>query len=124
MVEGGSIGDVDAPESDLEAGIRARLATEGLQPYGWSNGPGDRYAAHRHEYDKVIVVTRGDIVFGLPEAGTGLPLETGDRLDLPAGTLHDAIVGSRGVHCLEAHLEPGTLGRRAERRAGWAAGEP
>ena len=83
-----------------------------------------RYAAHRHDYNKVIVVTRGGIIFGLPEVGTSLPLEAGDRLDLPAGTLHDAVVGSRGVHCLEAHLEPGALGRRAERRAGWAAGEP
>jgi hypothetical protein len=30
-------------------------------------------------------------------------LNAGDRLELPAGTLHDAIVGPRGVVCLEAH---------------------
>jgi hypothetical protein len=28
----------------------------------------------------------------------------GDRLDLPAGVLHAALVGEQGVVCLEAHL--------------------
>jgi hypothetical protein len=30
-------------------------------------------------------------------------LNPGDRLDLPAGTVHDAVVGPQGVVCLEAH---------------------
>ena len=34
-------------------------------PGAWSNGPGDRYGAHDHDYDKVIVVERGSIRFGL-----------------------------------------------------------
>jgi hypothetical protein len=28
----------------------------------------------------------------------------GDRLDLPAGVRHSAIVGPQGVTCLEAHV--------------------
>ena len=87
-----------------------RLAAEGLAASPWSNGPGDRYGAHEHHYDKVIVCAEGSIVFGLPEQGRDIELYEGDRLELPAGTRHDARVGERGVTCLEAHLAAGTLG--------------
>lgn len=90
-------------------GLQARLAAVGLEPSSWSNGPGDVYAVHRHEYDKVLVVERGSIVFGLPLRGEVVALEVGDRLDLPAGTDHDARVGPDGVTCLEAHCPRGTL---------------
>lgn len=62
------------------------------------------YAAHSHSYDKVIYVVRGSITFGLPELGQSLTLQAGDRLDLPANTVHAAVVGPQGVTCLEAHL--------------------
>jgi len=81
-----------------------RLMTdEGLSPYSWSNGPHDTYAAHSHSYDKVIYVVQGSITFGLPALKQKLTLKAGDRLDLPAEILHDAIVGPQGVVCLEAH---------------------
>src|SRR5215213_10143918 len=89
--------------------IEERLRNEGLDPYGWSNGPGDRYAAHDHAYDKVIAVERGSITFGLPTTGRSLTLHAGDRLELPAATAHDATVGPAGVRCLEAHLPAGSL---------------
>ena len=79
------------------------MAGEGLRPYAWSNGPHDVYSAHTHSYDKVIYVARGSITFGLPELGQSLTLQAGDRLDLPADTVHDAAVGAQGVVCLEAH---------------------
>lgn len=79
------------------------MTDEGLSPYTWSNGPHDVYAAHSHGYDKVIYVTQGSITFGLPELGQQLMLKTGDRLDLPAHIVHDAVVGAQGVTCLEAH---------------------
>lgn len=69
----------------------------------WSNGPHDMYAEHSHSYDKVIYVVRGSITFGLPELGEQFTLKAGDRLDLPAGIVHNAVVGSQGVACLEAH---------------------
>ena len=96
----------------------SRLRDEGLDPGTWSNGPGDRYAAHEHGYDKVIVVERGSIRFGLPATGETADLAAGDRLELPAGTAHDAIVGGHGVTCLEAHLPSGTLERPQRRGAG------
>ena len=86
-----------------ESTLRQLMADEGLSPYPWSNGPHDSYAAHSHGYDKVIYVVRGSITFGLPELNQQLALNAGDRLDLPAGTIHDAVVGSQGVLCLEAH---------------------
>ena len=79
------------------------MADEGLSPYSWSNGPHDTYSAHSHSYDKVIYVLRGSITFGLPELEQKLTLKAGDRLDLAAYIVHDAIVGPQGVVCLEAH---------------------
>jgi len=83
-----------------------RLMTdEGLNPYSWSNGPFDVYSAHSHSYNKVIYVVQGSITFGLPELGKQLTLKAGDRLDLPARTVHEAQVGAQGVVCLEAHKD-------------------
>jgi quercetin dioxygenase-like cupin family protein len=96
--------------------LEARLRDEGLDPGAWSNGPGDRYAGHRHAYDKVLVAARGSIVFGT-NAGP-VPLSVGDRLDLPAGTEHDAVVGPDGVTCLEAHLPAGARAGPRRRPAG------
>ena len=85
------------------AALEDRMKAEGLSYYRWSNGPGDVYPAHDHTYHKVIYVVRGDITFGLPRTGEQLYLHAGDRLDLPAGTVHNAVVGEHGVVCLEGH---------------------
>ena len=86
-----------------EALLRSILADEDLHPYVWSNAPGDVYGAHSHAYHKVIYVIRGSITFGLPESGDKVTLNDGDRLELPAGITHNAVVGQQGVACLEAH---------------------
>ena len=90
-------------QSPNEALLRNILADEDLHPYRWSNGPGDVYGAHSHSYHKVIYVVRGSITFGLPDSGEEITLNRGDRLELPAGVTHDAVVGKQGVACLEAH---------------------
>lgn len=95
-----------------------RLRRAGLQAGAWSNGPHDHYAAHEHGYDKVLVCERGSIRFGLPDAGSAAELRVGDRLELPAGTRHDADVGPQGVTCLEAHVPAGTLDGLRHRPAG------
>jgi hypothetical protein len=100
---------------------RTRLVSEGLHPSSWSNAPGDRYGAHRHDYDKVLVAAGGSIIFELPELDQRAELQAGDRLDLPAGTLHGAVVGADGVTCLEAHLGAGALGAGLRHVPGWAA---
>jgi hypothetical protein len=98
--------------------LEARLRAEGLDAGAWGNGPGDRYAPHEHGYDKVLVCVQGSIRFGLPASGRAVDLAVGDRLDLPSGTRHDAIVGREGVTCLEAHLPAGRLEGLRRRPAG------
>ncbi|HEX5836605.1 MAG TPA: cupin domain-containing protein [Anaerolineales bacterium] len=93
------------PAPPSQSSLWQLMADEGLSPYSWSNGPHDTYAAHSHSYDKVIYVVQGSITFGLPGLGKQLTLKAGDRLDLPAGVVHDALVGSQGVVCLEAHKD-------------------
>jgi quercetin dioxygenase-like cupin family protein len=106
--------------SDASAAARGRLAAAGLSATEWANGPGDRYAAHAHDYDKVLVAVAGAITFRLPLTGAAHVLVAGDRLDLPAGTLHAADVGPDGVRCLEAHLPAGSLHPEPRRMADWA----
>jgi hypothetical protein len=43
------------------------------------------------------------ITFGLPQTNQKITLKAGDRLDLPADVVHDAVVSIEGVECLEAH---------------------
>ncbi len=93
------------PISPSQSILWRLMSDEGLSPYSWSNGPHDRYAAHSHSYNKVIYVVQGSITFGLPELGQQLTLKAGDRLDLPAGVVHEAVVGAQGVVCLEAHKD-------------------
>lgn len=103
---------MSGPERESMAGrgpVDGRLRAEGLDPGAWSNGPHDRYGAHDHAYDKVLVCVAGSITFGLPDRAETVELRPGERLDLPAGTTHDALVGPDGVTCLEAHLPAGGL---------------
>jgi quercetin dioxygenase-like cupin family protein len=78
------------------------MASEGLHPYRWSNSPGYVYGAHAHPFHKVVYVVEGSITFGLPQESQEMTLQAGDRLDLPEKTVHDAVVGPRGVVWLEA----------------------
>ena len=75
---------------------------EGLSPSEWSNGPADRYAAHFHSYHKVLFCVRGSIRFQAGEPPQDYDLKPGDRLDIPPGTVHPALVGPAGVTCIEA----------------------
>jgi quercetin dioxygenase-like cupin family protein len=95
-----------------------RLCAEGLDPAPWSNGPLERYSPHEHGYDKVLVCAAGSIRFGLPGTGRHVDLAVGDRLDLPAGTEHEASVGPDGVTCLESHLPVGRLAALRRQAAG------
>jgi quercetin dioxygenase-like cupin family protein len=81
----------------------SRLKTEASGCYSWSNGPGDRYAAHRHNYEKVLYCVEGSITFALEGGGRHLELKPGDRMVLPADTVHSAVVGTSGCTCIEGH---------------------
>lgn len=91
--------DATPPSRDrLEAEFRGM----GLSPGWWSNGPGDRYAPHSHSYHKVLFCAQGTIRFTIEPSGEAFELKAGDRLDIPPGTTHAAVVGPQGVTCVEA----------------------
>ena len=94
---------LDGPE---EPGVRAaetRLRALGVEPYAWSNGPGERYAAHEHPFVKLLVCAEGSITFLVGDDERPAALVAGMGFVLPAGTRHAAIVGPQGCTCLEGH---------------------
>ena len=93
--------------------IEQRLAAEADDVYGWSNGPGDRYARHEHAFTKILYCVEGSIDFVLDDRV--IALRAGDRMLLPAGTPHSAIVGAAGCRCVEGKARP----RRADGETEW-----
>jgi len=89
------------PPTEYE--LRDIFLAEGLNPYIWSNNPGDTYSAHAHRYHKVIYIVGGSIKWIFPNHDDQIETNPGDRLDLPAGLVHAAKVGPNGVTCMEAH---------------------
>lgn len=82
--------------------LEAIFHREKLSPDWWSNGPHDRYSPHSHSYHKVLYCSDGSITFRIEPQGPDIELHAGDRLDIPPGTSHSAIVGPDGVTCVEA----------------------
>jgi uncharacterized protein YjlB len=85
------------------AGAREALRAAGVEPYAWSNGPGDRYGAHDHATTKLLICAEGSITFLVGPDATPVRLGAGDGFVLPAGTRHAAVVGADGCTCLEGH---------------------
>lgn len=85
-------------EEDILGFFNAR----GLRHTRWSNGPGEIYGVHAHVYRKTLFCLEGSITFSLPDRGQEVELRQGDRLILAAGIHHGAIVGPKGVTCIEA----------------------
>lgn len=81
--------------------LMTRLRGEATGCYSWSSGPGDRYAAHSHSYEKVLYCVDGSITFVLAPDGKRIEMKAGDRIVLPAGTIHSAVVGADGCTCIE-----------------------
>jgi quercetin dioxygenase-like cupin family protein len=81
--------------------LMERLRGEASGCYSWSNGPGYSYAPHSHGYEKVLYCVEGSITFVLDGEGRSIELNPGDRIMLPAGTVHSAVVGPEGCSCIE-----------------------
>lgn len=91
---------IDPPGEDE---IRATMQAEGLTPERWDAPNGYRFAVHEHDYHKVVYCVEGGIWFTFPDDPDNVvDMEPGDRLDLPAGIRHGALVSMDGVVCLEA----------------------
>jgi uncharacterized protein YjlB len=89
------------------AAAEARLRALGVEPWAWSNGPGDRYAAHEHATTKLLVCAEGSITFEVGADAEPVEVVAGDGFVLPAGTRHAAVVGPSGCTCLEGHRPAG-----------------
>lgn len=92
--------------------LRQRMQQDGLSPYSWSNAPGDTYAVHSHNYEKVLYCVRGSIRFVLPDQPfreQHVDLAPGDCMILSPGMRHSALVGPHGVVCLEATRQASSL---------------
>ncbi|MGH2418512.1 MAG: cupin domain-containing protein [Candidatus Limnocylindria bacterium] len=82
---------------------RDRLRAAGVEPYAWSNGPGDRYGAHEHRTTKLLICAEGSITFLVGPDERPVELAAGEGFVLPAGIRHAAVVGPEGCTCLEGH---------------------
>jgi uncharacterized protein YjlB len=98
-----SVRPLGPPHTQGIPAAEARLRALGVEPYAWSNGPGDRYGAHEHDFTKLLVCAEGSITFLVGEAAEPLELVAGEGFVLPAGTRHAAVVGPEGCTCLEGH---------------------
>ncbi len=84
--------------------VEQKLRAEADHCYQWRNEPGAVYAVHDHPYRKILYVVQGSITF-TPAGKPAIVMKAGDRLELPAGTPHGAIVGEEGVVCWEGQAK-------------------
>jgi quercetin dioxygenase-like cupin family protein len=84
----------------MDKGVEQKLRAEADHCYRWSNQAGAEYAVHSHRYRKILYVESGSITF-TPDGKPPIVMSAGDRLDLPAGIPHGALVGELGVTCWE-----------------------
>lgn len=84
--------------------LRQQLLEEGFDPFTWNDPAGTTYPPHAHAHDESIWVVEGEITFQV--AGRTYHLRSGDRLLLPAGTLHTAQVGNSGCTYLIGQRPP------------------
>jgi len=65
------------------------LAEEGYESiHAFQDRPGSYYPDHEHPYIEVRWLVSGEVSFGVD--GETYTLQPGDRLDMPANTVHDA----------------------------------
>ena len=62
--------------------------------YEWQDAPGTMYEEHSHKGKVSMFVTDGSITFDFE--GEKQEVKANERLDVPSGKLHSAIVGPQG----------------------------
>ncbi len=81
--------------------LKSRLDAQKLDSELYSDRPGTKYGRHKHPFDDFIVIVTGKMKI-ITDTGEWL-LKPGDRLDLPANTVHAAeMVGKDEVKYLSA----------------------
>jgi len=83
-----------------EESVKAVVRASGLPAARWEGEPNQNYLPHHHLLTKTLWCAAGDIVFHIN--GKDIHLRAGDKLILPAGTVHSADAGPEGVVCFES----------------------
>ncbi|MCF7803839.1 MAG: cupin domain-containing protein [Candidatus Marinimicrobia bacterium] len=69
--------------------LKQQLRKEGYGGiHAFTDRPGATYGDHQHDYIEVRWLVQGEVTFGVN--GEDYTLKPGDRLDMPANTVHDA----------------------------------
>ncbi len=80
----------DRPVIPDESQLRTELVQEGYSVFKWADSAGTTYSPHEHDHHESIWVIEGEMEFEIDSEK--LRLSAGDRLFLPKGTLHTAVV--------------------------------
>jgi mannose-6-phosphate isomerase-like protein (cupin superfamily) len=79
--------------------LEQQLHGEGfLHTYIWQDGPNAHYRDHTHATETAHIILDGEMT--LTYCGVNHTYATGERCDVPAGTVHSARMGSRGCRYL------------------------
>ena len=84
-------------KEDLDSTFKNR----NLNYYRFSNSEGDHYAAHKHAYNKFLVIAKGKMKWTIN--GKTHVLKSGDAIVLPKDTTHEAYA-LEDCECMEAHF--------------------
>lgn len=87
----------DVARVDREDLLR-QLRADGLDVTEWSDEPDAAYPEHAHRTREVRIVLDGTMTVVV--GGTSHALGPGDRIDLPPGEPHSALVGPEGCSYL------------------------
>jgi quercetin dioxygenase-like cupin family protein len=85
----------DGGSAPTEREARDQLTSDGFAVYRWTDAPGAHYEPHTHDEDECLWLLAGGISFEI--GGRAFALAPGDRLELPAGTVHAATAGPAGA---------------------------
>jgi len=82
-----------------EKELAKQLQREGFgQTYVWEDGPNIYYPGHTYANETTHVILRGEMTLII--GGETRTYRTGERCDVPAGTLHAARMGPVGCRYL------------------------
>jgi len=82
-----------------ERELNRQLQREGFaHTYVWQDVPNAFYPEHTHESETAHIILSGEMT--LIVAGDSATYGTGDRWDVPAGTVHSARMGPAGCRHL------------------------
>lgn len=74
--------------------LKNKLTSEGFPiVYEWTDAPDTVYDDHAHQGRVVFYVTRGSVTF---DGGITQTVSAGERINVPVGVHHTAIVGPEG----------------------------